>query len=121
MTPQAWDKRDMAVKEMLQHINTHRMEKLGRASMTGIALHQRTGEEWEIILANKIRQHKEEQEEMTEIDRQRKQEEIQEMQHTAEGIQNEERMHADEQHTIYEEELAERSRYQRQHSPFGEL
>jgi hypothetical protein len=58
---------------------------------------------------------------MTEIDRQQKQEEIQGMQHTAEGIHNEERMHADEQHTIYEEELAERSRYQRQHSPFGEL
>jgi hypothetical protein len=53
---------------------------------------------------------------MTEMDRQRKQEEIQEMQHTAEVIQNEERMHADEQHTIYEEELAEGSRYQRQTS-----
>jgi hypothetical protein len=41
------------------------MEKLGRASMTGIALHQRTGEEWEITIANKVRQYKEEQEEMT--------------------------------------------------------
>jgi hypothetical protein len=120
-TPQAWDKRDMAVKEMLQQINTHRMEKLGRASMTGIALHQRPGEEWEIILENEIRQYKEEKEEMTETDRLRKQEEIQEMQQTAEGLQNEERMQVDEQHTIYEEELAERSRYQRQHSHFGEL
>jgi hypothetical protein len=89
--------------------------------MTGIALHQRTGEEWEIILENEIRQYKEEQEEMTETDRRRKQKEIQEMQQTAEGIQNEERMQVDEQHAIYEEELAERSRYQRQHSPFGEL
>jgi cell division protein FtsN len=111
----------MAVKEMLQQINTHRMEELGRASMTGIALHQRTGEEWEIIHENEIRQYKEEQEEMTETDKRRKQDEIQEIQQLAEGIQNEERRQADELHALYEEELAERSRYQRQHSPFGEI
>jgi hypothetical protein len=120
-TPQAWDKGDMAVKYMLQQINTHRMEKLGRTSMTGIALHQRTGEEWEIIIANKIRQYKAGQVEIPEMDSQQKQEEIQERQHTAEEIQKEERMHEDEQHTIYERELEERSRYQRQNNPFGEL
>ena len=40
---EAWDERDKAAKHMLLTINSHIMTRLGRTSMTGIALHQRTG------------------------------------------------------------------------------
>jgi hypothetical protein len=44
---------------MRQEVDTHRMKELGRAPVTGIALHQRTGEEWKIILKNKTREYNE--------------------------------------------------------------
>jgi hypothetical protein len=74
---------------MLQQINTHNGEtresihdrdRAAPKNRRGMGNHNR--EQSQTI------QSKEEQEEMTEIDRQQKQEEIQGMQHTAEGIQN---------------------------------
>jgi hypothetical protein len=69
-----WNNRDIAVKEMLRKINRYRMEELGRASMTGIALKQQAGEQWEIILANRRREYEEQQENMETAQREELQE-----------------------------------------------
>ena len=119
-TEEQWNERDMATKQMLHGINQHRMDKLGRASMTGIALHQKTGEEWEIIVQNKIREYKEEEDEMTDEEKLQRQEDIQQAQATTDETQKEERMYQERQHDIYQDHIREQEKYKKQSNPFNE-
>jgi hypothetical protein len=85
--PQAWNKRDLAVKHMLQEVDPHRMKELGRAPMTGIALHQRTGEEWRIILENKTREYNAEKAQMRTQERESKEDGIQQIERQMQATQ----------------------------------
>jgi hypothetical protein len=117
---EAWDERDRATKHMLLTINSHRMTRLGRISKRGIALHQRTGQEWITIIANKARELQEQQQDMNREQRQARRSELEEMRKTQRKQQGED--DGDEQllQQIQERQEAQSIKHANQKDPFGE-
>jgi hypothetical protein len=115
--PQAWNKRDLAVKHMLQEVDTHRMKGLGRAPTTGIALHQRTGEEWRIILENKTREYDEEKAQMKRQEKENRESGIQHIERQMQATQAEEEQYDTLMQEIHNEEIRKRIIFQQQRNP----
>ena len=117
---EAWDERDKATKHMLLTINSHRMTRLGRTSMTDIALHQRTGQEWITIIANKARELKEQQQDMDREQRQARRSELEEMRKTQRKQQREDDRDDQLLQQIQERQEALSIKRANQRDPFGE-
>jgi hypothetical protein len=102
------------------HENSHRMTRLGRTSMTGIALHQRTGQEWITIIANKARELKEQQQDMDREQRQARRSELEEMRKTQRKQQREDDQDDQLLQQIQERQEALSIKRANQRDPFGE-
>ena len=118
---ETWDKRDVAAKKQLRLINRYRMETLGRASMTGIALNQKTGEQWQTILANRRREHEERKHQRTEEDNRKNLQEIRDLQLREEQRQREEERNQELEQDRWEEDTRETVRRYQQQQPMGEM
>jgi hypothetical protein len=119
-TEAQWDNRDMAVKDMLLKMNSHRMTRLGRASMTGIALHQRTGQEWKTIIANKARELEEGKKELDAEEKERLATELREMRKTQAKQQREDYKEEQLLQIVQDQQEKEQQQLAKQSDPFGE-